>query len=192
MKAAWWRSLVIGGLSFGISIGLGLVSQKVASQLTLWLAIIFLLLLVAAGILFDVLGVATAAAHERPFHALASDRVAGAAQAIRLLRQADVVTTVTNDMIGDILGTLAGAMGAGLVFQLVRRGVVTNEELLATVVVAMTAGLSVGGKSFFKGFALGHAQEIVLVAGRVLAFSERLMGRPLLPAPAARRKESRR
>ena len=62
--------------------------------------------------IFDIIGVAVTAAREEPFHAMAVDRVSGAQQAIRLVRHADKVATFTNDMIGDVAGTLSGAVAA--------------------------------------------------------------------------------
>ena len=65
-------------------------------------AFLILLFIVLLGILFDVVGVAVASAQERPFHSMAAKKVPGAAESIMLLRNANRVSSICNDVIGDI------------------------------------------------------------------------------------------
>lgn len=174
------RFAVMGGLAFAASLFLTGFTQGAATGVPPLLAAFILVLVILSGIVFDVLGVAATTAAEKPLHALASDRVFGASQAIRLVRRRDLVATVTNDMIGDILGTIGGAMGATLAAQLSLPGVLQDPVVRSVVIVAGTAGLTVGGKAGFKRVALRHNQDIVLLTGRVLALAERVAGRSFL------------
>lgn len=196
------RFAVMGAVAFVTSLVLSGITQGAAAGLSPAVAGLILALVIASGIGFDVVGVATTTASEKPFHALASDRVAGATQAVRLLRRRDLVATVTNDVIGDILGTIGGAMGATLALQLSLwlaehpwplPGPRPERVLLSILVVACTAALTVGGKAGLKRVAIHRSHEIVFAVGRAMAALERWLGRPLLleRGRSARRKGRR-
>ena len=51
-------------------------------------------------------------ANESSFHAMAAKQVPAASQAIKLVKNADKVANFCNDLVGDIAGTLSGAIGA--------------------------------------------------------------------------------
>lgn len=126
------------------------------------------------GIVFDVIGVAAAAGREAPFHAMASNRVRGAREGIWLVRNADKVSVFCNDVVGDIGGTLSGAVGASIVFQLISQGFPMTETILSTLMIALVAALTVGGKAVAKSFAINRSVDILLVAGKLLYVLEKV------------------
>lgn len=142
--------------------------------LPLFSSLALLALIILMGILFDVIGVAAAAGEETPFHAMASNRVRGARQAIWLVRNADHVSVFCNDVVGDIGGTLSGAVGASIVFQLARRGFPIAEAILSTLMIAVVAALTVGGKAVAKNFAITRSRDILLTVGKLLYYLEKL------------------
>ncbi len=71
------------------------------------------------GIVFDVIGVAAAAAEEAPLNAKAATKIYGAREAVYLVKNADKVSSFCNDVIGDISGTISGGIGAALVYQFI-------------------------------------------------------------------------
>ena len=71
-------------------------------------AFLILLFIVLLGILFDIIGVAVTSAEEKPFHSMAAKRYRVRAECIMLLRHADRVTSICNDVIGDICGVVSG------------------------------------------------------------------------------------
>lgn len=75
------------------------------------LKFILLSVIILIGVLFDIIGVSSAAATESPFHAQAATRKFGAKQAVRIVRNADRVSSFCNDVVGDISGILSGAWG---------------------------------------------------------------------------------
>lgn len=163
-------------ITFGVSVAFNLVSNGLLAWLDLYTGFILLLLIIFLGILFDVVGVATTAAQEEPFHAMAAHRVPGAREAGWLVRHQDQVANFTLDIVGDIVGTLSGAIGATIVFRIASNHPGWNEALLSTLVVALVAALSVGGKAYGKVFAFERRTEIVLAAGKVLHFISRVTG----------------
>lgn len=170
------RFVRIAIITFIMSIGFTLLSRGVLSWLDMFSSFFLLLAIVLVGIMFDIVGVATTAAEERPFHAMAADKVSGAKEAAWLVRNADKVGSFTLDVVGDVLGTLSGAVGALIIVRIVAAQPTLNEALASTVLVALVAALTVGGKAVGKGIAFRRRTEIVLRTGRLLYFIERLFG----------------
>lgn len=179
---AWRYGFKVGAVTLGLSLLLGFFSGYVVRTVPFFLAFLVLLAIVALGILFDIMGVAVTVAEDAPFHAMAAKKVPGARQAIRLLRQAPVVSNFCNDMVGDMAGTLSGATGAIIVFSLVRRYTLLKEEYVSLMVVALISALTVGGKAVSKHFSLQQANAITLKMGRVMLVVERVLGREILVA----------
>lgn len=168
-----WRSLfVLVLITFVLSVVLNLGSNSVLSFLPLTLSLVLLLFIILIGVVFDIIGVATTAGDEIPFHAMASNRLPGAKQAIWLVRNADAVSTFCNDLIGDVAGTLSGAVGAAIMFKLGGAGL--GEALATTFMVALIAALTVGGKSLGKSFAISNSTLILIWVGRFLNSLENL------------------
>ncbi|MGB9919563.1 MAG: hypothetical protein ACPLPT_02350 [Moorellales bacterium] len=144
----------------------GAGSQTVVGNLaSLPLAFGLLLMVVLAGIIFDIIGVAATAARETGLHAKAARRVAGAKQALNLVRNAHHVASFCNDMVGDICATLSGAMGAVIVFRLAEP---ENRLWAGILMTAAISGATIGGKAWCKGLAIGRADEITFQVGRLL------------------------
>ena len=130
-------------------------------------ALLILLLFIFLGILFDILGTAVMSADPRPFHSMASHKTKGAKQALMLLRNADRVSNICNDVVGDICGIVSGATGAVIVTQL-QKGFSTENVLISVAVTALVSGLTIGGKALGKPFGMQQSTRVVYLAGRVL------------------------
>ncbi len=128
-----------------------------------------LLLIILIGIAFDVLGVAVTAAEERPLHSMASRKVPGAREAIGLLKNADRVASICNDVIGDICGVVSGSAAAVIAVRLLEDFTFTWPNVLKVGMSGLVAGLTVGGKAIGKSIALRHSVPIVHFAGRLIA-----------------------
>lgn len=159
---------------------ISLVSNYGSNSLLGWLAFLpafgLLVAIVLAGILFDIIGVAATAASEVPFHAMAADKVTGARHSIWVVRNAASVATLCNDMIGDIAGTLSGAVGTSIAFAVFRETNLFNQTLWVTLLVSAVAAVTVGGKAYAKDLAIRRANDIVHLVGRLLSGWESLTG----------------
>ena len=138
-----------------------------------------LLVVIGLHVLFDIVGIAATAATEAPHHARAANRVFGAQQAVYLVRNADVVANFANDIVGDVTGTLSGAMAATIVMDLFRFYPYLGpyEIWLNTGMLALVASVTVTGKAFGKSFAINEADEIISTVGVFVATLERITGR---------------
>jgi Mg2+/Co2+ transporter CorB len=180
------------GLStFLIAVGVAFASHTFLTKVGLAPAFSLLVALVFFHVLVDIVGTAATAAEEAPFHAMAANRVRGSRQAIQLVRHADRVANVANDLMGDILGTTAGAVGAVIVVRLATR-VDATETLIDTLLLALIAAATVGGKAAAKPFAIRRANEVIFLLGRVFERLERLTGVTLLSSGRGRRGRDQR
>jgi CBS domain containing-hemolysin-like protein len=163
------RVLTVALLTFALSAAVNSASEAVASLFHVGLSIVTLVLIIATGILFDIIGTATAAASEAPINAMAAKRVYGANEALNLVRAAPTVANFCNDVVGDICGTVSGAVGATIVLLTVGSGSSTLARAMPTVVVALVSAVTVAGKAAGKQFAIDRANTVVLAVGRVIA-----------------------
>ena len=122
---------------------------------------------IALGIVFDMVGVAVTAADPRPFHSMAAHKEKGAKEALKLLRNADRVSSVCNDVVGDICGIVSGATGAVIVARL-QKGLDLESVLISVGVTALISGATIGGKALGKPFAMNQSKRVVHLAGRFL------------------------
>jgi len=150
-----------------ISAVLSLASESLLGGAGLAVALLILLLFIGLGILFDIMGTAVMSADQKPFHSMAAHKVKGARQALMLLRNADRVSSICNDVVGDICGIVSGATGAIIVARL-QNGLDVQSVLISVGVTALISGMTIGGKAFGKPFAIKQSTRVVHLAGRIL------------------------
>lgn len=146
------------------------LSQEILDTASLFGAFAVMLVIIAIGILFDVLGVAVTAADEKPFHSMAAKRVAGANEAIRLLRNADKMATICNDIIGDICGIISGTAAAVVAIRAFEKAPSVSHKLLQLLISALVAALTIGGKAMCKNFAMRHSTPIIHTCAKVIYY----------------------
>ena len=147
---------------------ISLVSDEVMANSSIVVAFLILLAIIFLGILFDIVGMAVATADEKPFHSMAARKVPGDHEAIRLLRNAERVSSICNDVVGDICGVVSGSASATIAAL-----ILTNVDLgwprgVSLVMSALVAGLTVGGKAIGKSIAVKSCTKIVHLVGRVI------------------------
>lgn len=174
---SWVFKVVL--LTFTISFLISLFSESLMGKVGIILAFFILLIIVFIGIIFDIIGIAVASANETPFHSMAADKVKGGKEAVRLIRNADIVANFCNDVVGDISGIISGAAGAAIIVKLAGFGL--NFPMMGIIMSAIIATVTVGGKAIGKGFALNKSRFIVHKVALVLAFLNQRMGIELLP-----------
>lgn len=151
-----------------ISGSISLISEEIMDGSGIAVAFLILLAIILIGILFDVIGVAVTSADETPFHAMAARKVPGAKESIRLLRQAEKVSSICNDVVGDICGVVSGSASATIAAQILQNFEFSWPRMVGLLMSALVAGLTVGGKAIGKTFAVNSSTRIVHFAGRVI------------------------
>ena len=167
-EAARW-ALTIFLVTIAVSATISFTSNEIMDRSSIAVAFLILLFIIAVGIVFDIVGVAVTSADEKPFHSMASRRVPGAKEAIRLLRSAGKVSSICNDVIGDICGVVSGAASATIAARVLTYMQFSWPQVVTLGMSALVAGLTVGGKAVGKTVAIRSCTEIVFLVGRILA-----------------------
>lgn len=157
---------------------ISLLSDLIMSGSSMPVAFLILLAIILVGIIFDIIGMAVASADEKPFHSMASRKVPGAQEAIRLLRNAERVSSICNDVVGDICGVVSGSASATIAAQILANFDFSWPQVVSLVMSALAAGLTVGGKAIGKGFAVSSSTAIVHGVGRLLYALRHFSGKP--------------
>ena len=151
-----------------ISGTISLISDEVMANSSILVAFCILLSIIFLGILFDIVGMAVATADEKPFHSMAARKVPGAQEAIRLLRNAERVSSICNDVVGDICGVVSGSASATIAALVLSSADVSWPRGISLLMSALVAGLTVGGKAIGKSVAVKSCTQIVYMVGRVI------------------------
>ena len=91
----------------------------------------------------------------------------GGKEAIRLLSNANRVSSVCNDVVGDICGIVSGSTAAVIVTAL-QRDFNTANVMISIGVTALISGLTIGGKALFKKVAINECTAVVYRVARIM------------------------
>lgn len=159
---------IITLLAFLISLVFSAVSQAIIPNVQIVASIILVLVIVLIGIVFDMVGVAVTVADVKVFNAMAAKKVKGSKVALILIKNAPKVSSICNDVIGDICGIISGSGGAAIATIIaVKFG---TQAILPTLIIsALIAALTIGGKALGKGIAVAKANFIIDKFSKVLS-----------------------
>ena len=110
---------------------------------------------------------AVTAADPKPFHSMAAHKEKGAKAAIRLLQNANQVSSVCNDVVGDICGIVSGSTAAVIVTHL-QRDLSTTSVLISIGATALISGITIGGKALGKTVAINQCTSVVYRVARIM------------------------
>jgi len=163
----WLIRIVL--ISVAASMVFTLASTEILGRAGHAVAFATLALFIIIGIVFDIIGFAVTAAQEAPFHSMAAHREPGATESLKLIRNADKVTGICNDVVGDVSGIISGAMAA-LIGARLMAGLSTENILFPLLISGAVTGLTVGGKAAGKTLAFNNSTRIVLRVGKTIRF----------------------
>ena len=165
-KTKWILTVFI--LSFILSVIFSGISTAMTENFHTIILVLVILLVIGIGILFDMIGVAVLTCKESNLHAKAAKKMKGAKAAISLIKNSTKVSSVCNDVIGDICGIVSGSLGAALTLDIV--GVFNASSVIITMLVTATiSSLTVGFKAIFKDVAEKNSDAIVYTSGKILS-----------------------
>ena len=162
----WFVSIFLITILVSSVISLG--SEEIMAGSNTFVAFLILLAIVFLGIVFDVVGVAVTSADEKPFHSMAARKVPGAQEAIQLLRNAEKVGSICNDVVGDICGVVSGSASATIAARILTSFEFSWPRVITLILSSLVAALTVGGKAIGKSLAIHSCTEIVGAVGRVI------------------------
>jgi len=154
-------------LTFFISMLISGLSNVVADNCNFIILILITILIIALGIIFDIIGTAVLTANEATFHAKASNKIKGSKESIKLIKSAGNIANFCNDIIGDICGIVSGSMGA-MISIYISNTLKVNATITALLVASVISSIMVGGKAIGKNIAVKQSDKIIFMVGSIL------------------------
>lgn len=165
MKKQNWN-LIVFILSFSLALLFSFLTNKLSYNASNLIMILLILLVIAIGIIFDMIGVAVLTAKESTFHAMSSKKIKGAKIATKLIRNNVRVASFCNDIIGDICGIVSGGLGAVLSISMSNYIDITIATIITSAIIS---ALTVTGKAIFKTVAVKKADNILFMSSKLLS-----------------------
>ncbi len=156
-------------VSFVLSIVMSYMSNEALGNSGTLLSFVVLFFFIALGILFDMIGIAATSGTEKEFHSMAAHRVRGAKEAVWMTRNAEKVSSICNDVVGDICGIISGATGALIVANITQNMSGPMIVVVSLLVTGVVSALTIGGKAAGKGVAIAFSSKVLAVCGRILS-----------------------
>lgn len=165
--------IIVSIWTFLLTIIISIAAEMVFLNTKIFFAFSILVLIILTGVLFDIIGIAVTVASDKPFHAMAADKVEGAKYAIKLLKNAGPVSNFCNDVIGDICGIVSGAAGISIVLQLTDSVFLINRAFMIIIMSGFIASITVGGKAIGKSIAISQSHNIIFNTAKLLNFVDK-------------------
>lgn len=153
-------------MTFFLSLIFSFISNVITSNANIVVMIIITIFVIGIGIVFDMIGTASLTSNEATFHAKSSRKIKGAKESLSLIKNSVKVSSVCNDVIGDICGIISGGMGAMVAISL-SKFFNNNVALVSIIVSSVISSLTVGGKAIFKRVAIKKCDDIVFIVGKI-------------------------
>ncbi len=155
-------------ISITISAVLSLICNELIGHMATFMQFIVLLLIIFIGIIFDIIGLSVATADEKQFHSMAARKIKEGKIAVAMIRNADKMSSVCNDVVGDICGIVSGATAASIAMRVFTDPSVSFFGNL--LVTALVSGMTIGGKAIGKYFGMNYSEDILYVIAKLVRF----------------------
>lgn len=171
-KWAWPVKILV--IALFLSLGISVASEFALSNAGIAVSAVIILLLWVFGVVSDMIGVAAASASIEPFNAMSSRKVRGAKEGRMLVKNAEKVSSICNDVVGDICGIISGAAGSVISVKIITESMGNSVQILiAASVSAVIAGLTIFGKAAMKKVAMDNSTKVILTVGKILSIFTR-------------------
>ncbi|MCL1632575.1 hypothetical protein M3N64_11665 [Sporolactobacillus sp. CPB3-1] len=191
-KSLRW-ALPLAMITFVLAAIFSIVSTAVLSNASVFSGIIVVIAIIFVALFFDLIGVASTASSEAPFHAIASKGIKGAKYSVWLTKNADRVNTFCTDVIGDASAIISGTAASVVVVEFMallvynKNGVA--EYVISVIVTSCVAALTVFVKALGKGFAIKNATKIIFKVGYAIYIIEERLHLPILKVLDTKKKK---
>lgn len=152
-----------------LSAFISFLTEITSSAGNIIVTVILLLFIVLAGILADGIGVAVTSCDITPIVSMASKKEYGAKTAMWLVKNNEKVSSVCNDVVGDIISIISGSCGAAIVIAITVNLEESWQQWLSIGVSALISAVMVGGKAFLKNIAISNSKEFVMFVAKIIA-----------------------
>ena len=166
---AWAVKITL--ITFVLACCVTFITEIASTRSNIIISILLLLFLIVVAILFDAIGVAATSCDPAPLLSMASRKIKGAYYAVKLVKNAEKVSNICNDVIGDMAGIISGICTATIVLKIASADKNINEYslLFSILMSSVVSAVTVGGKAFFKTVAMKNSKEMMLFAGKFIS-----------------------
>ena len=154
-------------MAFAISMLFSFLSETILKDASLMLGIILVLIFILLGIVFDMIGVAVTSADDKPIISMNAKKVKGSNIAVKFIKNSDRVSSICNDVVGDICGIVSGTAGVAVATSIASKFDI-NLFIVSLLVTATIAALTIGGKAMGKSAAINNSTKILYYFSKVL------------------------
>ena len=155
-------------MTFFIALIFNAVTNIVINKFNYIALIVFSILFIVLGIIFDIIGTAVLTAKESSFHAKCSKKIKGSKESINLIKNSNQIASICNDVIGDICGIVSGSVGAMLSIY-ISNSLNINVVYVTLFISSIISSLTVGGKAIGKKFAIKNSDSIIFLVGKIIS-----------------------
>lgn len=149
-----------------LSLVFSFISEITASKASVIVSMLLLLLLILLSIVTDAIGVAATSCDIVPLLSMSARKVPHAQVAVALVKNAEKVSNICSDVIGDICGIVSGACSVAIVLKFAAEN--PNLYLFNILMSSIVAAITVGGKAFTKDIAIKNSKEMIMFASRIV------------------------
>ena len=155
-------------LTFFLALIISGISNVIIEKCGFIVLLIITILIVVIGIIADIIGTAVLTADEATFHAKASNKIKGAKESIKLVKNSSNIANFCNDIIGDICGIVSGSMGTMIAIYAATHIDISN-TISTLLISSVISSVMVGGKAIGKNIAVNKSDEIIFIVGNILS-----------------------
>lgn len=163
-RTVWTLKITV--ITLVLAIVVSFITEITSSKSNIIISFIILALLIALSILFDAIGVAATSCDIAPLQSMAARKVKGAKIAVKLVKNAEKVSNICADVIGDMSGIISGSCAAAIVIKLASAN--PHMYIYSIIMSSIIAAITVGGKAFFKEIAIKKSKEIIMLVSKFL------------------------
>ncbi|MEG1752009.1 MAG: hypothetical protein RR140_00760 [Clostridia bacterium] len=155
-------------LTVALSLLFSISSEFIMSKTGIFVTALIIVFLISVATLADMLGVAVTACD---CEIIKNNKKRGVRESLFLLKNADKISSLCNDVIGDVCGILSGAAGASIIVRMLPVQVSSMMQIvLMSVASSFIAGFTIFGKALGKKYAMEKCENIVLFAGKIISY----------------------
>lgn len=162
--------LIVIILSFILSIIFSYISTIILFNISnITIAIFVLLFFIFIGILFDIIGVAATSCNNQKLNSMASKKISGAKEALWIIANAEKISSICNDVIGDIAGIISGTTSVIIINNIEYQNNL-QYQFSRIFIAGIIASLTIGGKALGKNIAIKKNMNILFLVGKIIYF----------------------
>lgn len=154
--------------AFLISITFSFLSTTVISNVGIVISLFLLFLVIAIGVIFDMVGISVTVSDINTFNSMSSKRVKGAKLAVKFIKNAEKLSSFCNDVIGDICGIISGALSSSISL-MISSSLNLNITITTLLITGIVAALTIGGKALGKSYAINKSNIILYNFSKVIS-----------------------